>query len=153
MALIAAAEIPEVGAVIADSAFADARDLIATEVGRRTRAPGALAGLVLRPGIETAARMLFGINLASLAPERVVQRIAPRPLLIIHGERDPVIPLDHARRLAQHASDAEVWILDEMGHTEGARSGPCNQVPSPGRERFLDGVVAFMDVASRRNQP
>jgi pimeloyl-ACP methyl ester carboxylesterase len=154
MALIAAAEIPEVGAVIADSAFADARDLIAMEVGRRTHVPGTFAGSFLRPGIEGTARVLFGIDLGALAPERVVRRIAPRPLLIIHGERDPVIPPDHARRLAQHAGgNAEVWILDEMGHTEGARSGPCNRVPSPGRQLFLDRVVAFMDVASRSDQP
>ena len=149
MALLAAAEIPEIGTVVADSAFADARDLIATEVGRRTHVPGFLAGSLMRPGIEAAARVLFGLDLAALAPERVIARIAPRPLLLIHGSHDPVIPPDHARRLKDHAANAaaELWMLNGMGHTEGARSGPCNQVPSPGRREFLERVVSFMDAA------
>lgn len=116
-------------AVIADSAFADARDLIATEVGRRTHVPGFLAGSLMRPGIEKAAHLLFGLDLASLAPERSISRIVPRPLLLIRGARDPVIPPDHARRLKDHAANAaaELWMLEGMGHTEGGRSGLCNR--------------------------
>jgi pimeloyl-ACP methyl ester carboxylesterase len=149
MALLAAAEIPEVGAVIADSAYADIRDLIATEVGRRTRLPGWMAAWLMRPGIENAARLLFAMDLAALAPEAVVARIAPRPLLLIHGSQDPVIPPDHARRLKDHAVNAaaELWMLEGLRHTEGARMGPCNLVPLPGRREFLGRIVGFMDAA------
>lgn len=149
MALLAAAEIPEIGAVIADSAYADIRDLIATEVGRRTHVPGFIADWLMRPGIEVAARLLYGLDLAAVAPDRAVSRITPRPVLLIHGAQDPVIPLDHATRLKNHApaAAAELWILDGKGHTEGARSGRCNLVPSPDRAQFLERITSFLDGA------
>lgn len=149
IALLAAAEIPEIGAVIADSAYADVRDLIATEVARRTHVPGTIADWVMRPGIETAAWMLYGLDLAAVAPERAVSRIAPRPVLLIHGAQDPVIPPEHARRLKHRAvnAGAELWMLDGLGHTEGAQFGACNLVPSPGRPAFLKRIVSFLDDA------
>ncbi len=149
MSLLAAADIPEVGAVVADSAFADIRDLIADEVERRTRVPGFLAGSLMRPGIEVAARILYGLDLAALAPENIVGRISPRPVLFIHGEQDRMIPVDHAARLKNRAENpaAELWTLPRSGHTEGVRSGPCNLEPSAGRTGFLERVVAFFDRA------
>ena len=149
LSILAAAEIAEIGAVIADSAYADPRDLMASQVERRTRVPGFIAASLLRPGIEGAARLLYGLDLAALAPERVVARIAPRPVLFIHGELDSVVPQEHAKRLNDHAANAaaELWILDGMRHTAGARSGPCNRVPSPGRAAFLARIVSFFDAA------
>lgn len=148
MAIVAAAEIPQIGAVVADSAYADIRDLIATEVGRRTLVPGFIAHWLMRPGIETAARMLYGLDVAGLAPERALARIADRPVLLIHGSQDPVIPPGHATRLKQHAGEAaQLWMLDSMRHTEGVRLGRCSDTPSPRREEFLERVVSFVDAA------
>jgi pimeloyl-ACP methyl ester carboxylesterase len=153
MVLLAAAEIPQVGAVIADSAYADVRDLIAFEVGRRTRVPGFIAGTIMRPGIEGVAWMLYGLDLATLAPERVIARVASRPLLLIHGDRDRVIPLDHMTRLEQGAgtgAGVEHWVLEGLGHSEGVRSGRCNVDPSPRRAEFLSRVVSFLNDAMTR---
>jgi len=148
MALLAAAEIPEIGAVIADSAFADVRDLMASEVARRVHLPGGAVDTLLRPGIAAAAQAVYGINFARLAPERAISAIAPRPLLLIHGEQDPVIPTEHVHRLQRRAgSNTDVWVLSGRGHTEGARLAPCYVEPSPGREAFLDRVMTFMDAA------
>jgi pimeloyl-ACP methyl ester carboxylesterase len=148
MAILAAAEIDQIGAVIADSAYADFRDVIAGEVGHRTLVPRFLAQWILRPGIQAAGWMLHDIDMARLAPQRAITRLENRPVLLIHGSQDPVIPPDHARRLKDHASgNVQLWMLEGKGHTEGARAGPCNRVPSPGRDMFLARVVSFTRAA------
>jgi uncharacterized protein len=53
------------------------------------------------------------------SPVEVVDRIAPTPVLIVHGTEDHYVPVDHA--LALHrASGAELWALDGMRHAETA---------------------------------
>ncbi|MFJ4204969.1 alpha/beta hydrolase [Streptomyces sviceus] len=55
-----------------------------------------------------------------LSPVEAVPRIAPTPLLIVHGDRDGYFPLDHPRMLAEAAGDhGELWI-EPMGHAEHA---------------------------------
>ncbi|MFH8614634.1 alpha/beta hydrolase [Streptomyces sp. NPDC017979] len=54
-----------------------------------------------------------------LSPVEAVPLIAPTPLLIVHGDRDPYFPLDHPRMLAA-AGPAELWLERGMGHAENA---------------------------------
>ncbi|WP_328675474.1 alpha/beta fold hydrolase [Streptomyces sp. NBC_00322] len=54
-----------------------------------------------------------------LSPVESVPLIAPTPLLIVHGDRDPYFPVDHPRMLAA-AGDAELWLEPGMGHAENA---------------------------------
>jgi pimeloyl-ACP methyl ester carboxylesterase len=35
---------------------------------------------------------------------------------VIHGEQDPVFPLDHGEALAQEIPDAKLLVLPESGH-------------------------------------
>jgi pimeloyl-ACP methyl ester carboxylesterase len=72
-------------------------------------------------------RLLRGTRLATAAwevvpaaPVEVVGAIAPRPLLIVHGDADHYFPLRHAELLAAAAPTAEVWIETGMGHAETA---------------------------------
>jgi pimeloyl-ACP methyl ester carboxylesterase len=51
-------------------------------------------------------------------PADVVGAIAPRPLLIVHGERDHYFPLRHVEALAAAAPTAQVWIEPGMRHAE-----------------------------------
>ncbi|MFF5538192.1 alpha/beta hydrolase [Streptomyces cinerochromogenes] len=56
-----------------------------------------------------------------LSPVQAAPRIAPTPLLIVHGDRDGYFPLDHPRMLAEAAGDhGELWIEPGMGHAEHA---------------------------------
>lgn len=52
------------------------------------------------------------------SPVEVVAGIAPRPLLIIHGDADRYFPLRHAQALAAAAADAVFWTEAGMGHAE-----------------------------------
>lgn len=54
------------------------------------------------------------------APAEVVGAIAPRPLLIVHGEADHYFPSRHVDALATAAPSAQVWREPEMGHAETA---------------------------------
>ncbi|GAA0361545.1 alpha/beta fold hydrolase [Actinoallomurus spadix] len=55
------------------------------------------------------------------APHEVVGRIAPTPLLIVHGDRDPFLPVEHAEQLYAAARDPrELWIEAGYGHAESA---------------------------------
>ncbi len=60
-------------------------------------------------------------NPVPLSPVEAVPRIAPTPLLIVHGDRDGYFPLDHPRMLAEAAGDhGELWLEPGMGHAEHA---------------------------------
>lgn len=55
------------------------------------------------------------------SPVELVGRIAPTPLLIVHGDRDGFFSLEHPRALAAAAGPhAGLWILEGFGHAEAA---------------------------------
>ena len=148
-ALLATPVIPEVGAVVADSAFADMRDIMERQIEERTGVPRWFAWL-FRPGIAFVARLLYSLDFDAIPPERAVPQIAPRPILFIHGSEDRTIPVKHALRLkaaSQNPAD-ELWILRGLGHTEGMRrhgKGCVHGEPSPMREQYLRKVTAFFN--------
>ncbi|MFF9350751.1 alpha/beta hydrolase family protein [Streptomyces sp. NPDC014734] len=84
--------------------------------------------MVTRPTGRLVGRYGFGTridrddwNPVPLAPFEAAGLIAPVPLLIVHGDRDPYFPLDHPRMLAEAAGDgAELWLEHGMGHAENA---------------------------------
>jgi pimeloyl-ACP methyl ester carboxylesterase len=55
------------------------------------------------------------------APYRVARRIAPVPFLVVHGDADPFLPVDHGELLYDSAAEPkELWIEEGYGHAEGA---------------------------------
>ncbi|MGI8882397.1 MAG: alpha/beta hydrolase [Jatrophihabitans sp.] len=56
------------------------------------------------------------------APVEVVGRIAPTPLLIVHGDADSYFPVRHAEALAAAAPGSALWLEHGMGHAENATS-------------------------------
>jgi pimeloyl-ACP methyl ester carboxylesterase len=54
-----------------------------------------------------------------MPPADAAARIAPTPLLIVHGDRDGYFPVDHAEQLYQAAHEPkELWIVPGFGHAE-----------------------------------
>ncbi|MFE9612865.1 alpha/beta hydrolase [Streptomyces sp. NPDC006012] len=84
--------------------------------------------LVTRPAGRLVGRYGFGTRIhhrdwdpVPLSPVRAAARIAPTPLLIVHGDQDGYFPLDHPRTLAAAAGDhGELWLEPGMGHAEHA---------------------------------
>ncbi len=54
----------------------------------------------------------------NVSPVLCIGRIAPRPLLIIHGNHDEVVDISHAHRLYEKACEPkELVVLEKGGHT------------------------------------
>jgi fermentation-respiration switch protein FrsA (DUF1100 family) len=65
------------------------------------------------------------------SPARAVALISPIPLLIIHGDRDPIVPVKHGRRLFELAREPkELWIVPGGGHIQAFQHSRC-------RDRFV----------------
>jgi pimeloyl-ACP methyl ester carboxylesterase len=59
-----------------------------------------------------------------LPPAEAAARIAPTPLLIVHGDRDDYFPADHAEQLFEAANQPkELWIVPGFAHAESGASG------------------------------
>lgn len=114
------------------------------EIERRTGFPFVF---LLTPGVALTGSLLYDVDFSSIAPEHAVPDISPRPILFIHGEQDPVIPVGHARRLRAASTNPadELWVLPGLGHTEGVRMGPDQVMISPMRKAYLEKVCAFFD--------
>jgi pimeloyl-ACP methyl ester carboxylesterase len=56
------------------------------------------------------------------SPADVAGRIAPTPLLIVHGDADNYFPMRHVDLLAAAAPTAQLWVEEGMGHAETATS-------------------------------
>jgi alpha-beta hydrolase superfamily lysophospholipase len=113
VALLAAADNPQITAVVADSSFTSGADVVTHGVNRELRIP---AGPLVRVADELVAR-LHGYRFSQVQPVAAVARLAPRPLLIVHGDRDSVIPVSHAHQLhAAAAEPRELWIVAGVEH-------------------------------------
>jgi dipeptidyl aminopeptidase/acylaminoacyl peptidase len=135
VSLVVAGEDPRVRAVCADSAFSDPAGVLADGVERVLRIPGA----VLTAPVAAVVALRTGARLADFSPLNAVGRIAPRPLLLIHGESDQAVPPSHARDLYEAAGEPrQLWLVPGAGHV-GAYFAD--------RDHYLDRVVGFFDHA------
>lgn len=99
------------------------------------------------PGRLVAARLLHtriaynGPLDDAGAPVRLVGRVAPLPLLVVHGDRDHYLRPDHARALAEAAGKpVELWLEPGFGHAEtGASAGLLDRLA--GRLATLAGAT------------
>jgi pimeloyl-ACP methyl ester carboxylesterase len=83
-----------------------------------TRHGRACARALLRTRV--AAR---GWDPVPASPLDVVGRVAPLPLLVVHGDRDALFPVSHPRALADAArGPVELWLEPGFGHAETAAS-------------------------------
>jgi len=54
---------------------------------------------------------------STVSPMRWIGRISPRPLLMIHGEKDDLVPVEHAYKLYEKAGEPkELVIIPGAGH-------------------------------------
>jgi pimeloyl-ACP methyl ester carboxylesterase len=65
-------------------------------------------------------------------PADAAAKIAPTPLLIVHGDRDEYFPTDHAEQLFEAAHQPkELWIVPGFGHAEtGAETALLDRIAS-----------------------
>ncbi len=133
---IATAPLSEaVCAVVADSGFAELKTILATHMQNKG-IPHFIA-LVMSKLMIWAAGRLWGCSLPESDPLRWVSRLAPRPLFLIHGERDRSVPASDAYRLYEAAYEPkELWIAHNADHRAVDQLYP---------EEYMARVLAFFD--------
>lgn len=119
---------PSVDGVVTEGAYADFNSTISRFFDRRL--PG--SSVYLRP-VVWIAQARSGINPISIRPELAAEKWKGRPALVIQGEHDQLIDLDHAERLVT-ASGADLWIVPSATHAE------CQHVAST---EYVERLVAF----------
>ena len=139
VALMAGSKPGNFGAVVSDSSFADYSLMLKSSMS------GFKRPLILCfPGITFMAKAMYGIDISEISPARSIAQ-SDTPVLIIHGEDDLLISVDHARRLGRAigASFDEiengketVWIVPDAGHMEAFRAQP---------ETYVQNVIKFFD--------
>lgn len=139
-ALLAAAAYPDIGAVVADSPFADARDLLNEEIRRRVGLPP-----IFTPGSQLFAGLLYGLNYDEITPIKAVSTISPRPILFLHGDIDTRIPPEQSVRLkaADNNPGDEIWIAPVSKQPDGKENHVREY--SVFRTEFLARVGSFFE--------
>jgi uncharacterized protein len=125
--LLAAAREPAIQAVVSDSAYADAAPLLEREIPKQRvavigRIPGALA-----PSALVMARILYGVDMFDARPVDSIARIAPRPLLLIHGAADDYVPITNFQQLeaaatAPATAHVTTWIVPNTRHAQAFKN-------------------------------
>jgi uncharacterized protein len=97
-----------VRALVADSAFADYRLIVREK----------LAGFIVTWPFQWLPALTVDNDYAPLAAIHEVTA----PVLLIHGERDGVVPLHHAHLLYERAAQPkELWSVPQAGHIQALR--------------------------------
>ncbi len=136
-ALLSAACNPDIQVVVAVAPFASAREVWAAN------RPSFLPSFVLN-WIRRVVEWHKGISLAKIELTQLVSRIAPRPLLLVHGGQDERIPVSQVEELFAAAGPPKaLWLLD--GETHGS-------IRSHGLEAHIDRVISFLDEALQSNR-
>jgi dipeptidyl aminopeptidase/acylaminoacyl peptidase len=115
ISILLAARRPEVRAVVADSPFTGVAEVVAAGVARYRLPIRAVTGLA-----DALTRWRHGYRFGDVRPIEAVPAISPRPLLIIHGEDDQVIPVSHARAIYAAAGEPkQLWLFPHAQHCGG----------------------------------
>ena len=107
IAVVGGGERQGVRAVVAESSFYSYRSIVRDSIGKMS-----LLSFFKTP----LAHILINDD---LSPADYVGKIAPIPLLLIHGTEDEVIPFRHAELLLARAGEPKtLWRLDGGSHTD-----------------------------------
>lgn len=119
----ATAEDPDIGALVEDSGYADIYPVLQAQ----WKPNSGLPDFMLTPTLWMG-RLIFGYDAANSRPVDFIKRIAPRPVLIIHGTNDRIIPVEHGRQLQAADPAAELWIVDGAPHAGAYKLDPAGYV-------------------------
>jgi pimeloyl-ACP methyl ester carboxylesterase len=123
--------------VVVDSTFARFEPLVEQQLGA---VPSSLRPGLLRV-LSWCSQYEIGVRPEQIAPEQVVSRIAPRPLLIIHGDADGLIPLPQSRQLFLAAKEPKQRVV-----VPGAGHCLCRWInPAPYEKRVANWLRRVLE--------
>jgi len=114
MTVMAAARDPRIRALVTDSGWSDVRHWLYPGARRAFRGVWPVARLAL-----WFLELRSGARLSDLRPVAVIGQISPRPVLIIHGQSDVVVPPGDAMQdFAAAGLGRQLWLLPDAAHGE-----------------------------------
>jgi uncharacterized protein len=126
--LMEAARNPEIHVAVIDSPYGDLPLLLKKQLSVHSGLPN-----WFNPGILLAARFIFGVRTDDLVPIRSARAWGERPLLLIHGESDTLVPVSQAHALAEAAGTSCLTVtLPGVDHVQAYESDPEGYVSTVG---------------------
>jgi pimeloyl-ACP methyl ester carboxylesterase len=132
--LLAAPDHPEMNALALDSPFSDLQALLDKELPKNSGLPG-----FFNPGILLMGQTVLGLNLLDNKPVHQMAQLGNRPVLLIHGDADQLVPVGQAYDLQKAAANDPnftLWVVPGAAHV-GAFD--------VNKQAYLDKVDAFFD--------
>lgn len=138
--LMEGADNPDIRAAVVDSPFGNLPEVLDEQLSEHSNLPR-----FFNPGILTAADLAFGVRTRDLVPIRSARKWSGRPLLLIHGEADSIVPVRQARLLARSAgANCRTVVLPGVEHVQAYRDDP---------EGYVDAVDEFFRTHLRGDDP
>jgi fermentation-respiration switch protein FrsA (DUF1100 family) len=121
--ILAAAVDKEIDIVIAENAIADPGEWALFHVERlvETYTPPWFSRVVLWPFWQLITAM-FLIRIGAwftkgVAAVNMAEKISPRPLFLLHGTQDDLVPVSHSERIHDRAKEPKgIWIAEDAWH-------------------------------------
>jgi dipeptidyl aminopeptidase/acylaminoacyl peptidase len=134
-ALRTAAHSTHLKVVVAESAFASLED----EVASSFTVFSGLPAFPFAPLTVAFAQWQTGLRISEVRPIDDIPSIAPRPVFIIHGTDDDLIPAEQGFRLYEAAGEPkELWMVDGISHRSALGIFP---------DEYEKRVIGFFDNA------
>jgi alpha-beta hydrolase superfamily lysophospholipase len=122
--LMEGAENHDIRLAVIDSPYGNLPEILDAQLALHSNLPR-----WFNPGILAAANLAFGVRTDDLIPIRSARSWRDRPLLLIHGEADSIVPVHQARQLARAAgSMCRTAILPGVEHVQAYHSDPAGYV-------------------------
>ena len=116
IAIYTAAHDPRISAVVAASSPANLNALAADAKVEAWLENFRAIGLIRDPGFPASAPDWLD-EFETVKPVSWVERISPRPMLIIHGDQDTIVPVAHAWELFDKAREPkELFLIKDGPH-------------------------------------
>jgi pimeloyl-ACP methyl ester carboxylesterase len=96
--LLEAAHNPSIQVAVIDSPYGNLPKVLDSQLSKHSNLPS-----WFNPGILAAARLIYGVRTDNLVPTEAARSWGDRPLLLIHGESDSIVPVSQAYELARAA--------------------------------------------------
>ena len=94
-------------------------------------------GFLTDPKVSPADLRKLSKEILAYNPSLYINKISPRPLLIVSGDKDPIVPIEEVKELENNISSNNVEFLFYKGGHE--RPDPDDE------DRFIGEIYKFFD--------
>lgn len=128
--LMEGADNPDIRAAVLDSPFGNLPEILDEQLAVHSHLPR-----IFNPGILAAADLAYGVRTRDLVPIRSAKRWGNRPILLIHGQDDSIVPARQAGQIAYAAGpNCRYVLVPGVEHVQAYRNDP---------ERYVAAVDLF----------